>query len=341
MVSSLYVALHPPELDNGKRKTQQKGKIGMLANVTKHSQSSSGNARLVVDLLLVDRRLLFVVLAPDDVVLLVKVGALVSDRKNLAGVADCLSADAERVARNPDDIKLGSDGRVVVSVLLDLVAVHNRIGLRDDTTKGFVIGVNIRAQELCQHVGALVRSRSRESRVAFRIKRLLSTLLSSFLCRGITVVSVSDKKALLFRGDRLGESLKVRCDSCVEANVVQRREDEGDDHEDKRAKGATGIHVNVGSSLAVGRCLRGAATCHCEETNEADLSNVKTNKDLLQCAGVHGSLGVDIHVVDVEHVVAVGAVEEVQADSCEEQDKGCDSSVTDRDNLDVISNEEY
>lgn len=52
------------------------------------------STRLVVDLLLVDRRLLFVVLAPDDVVLLVKVGALVGDRENFAGVADCLSADS-------------------------------------------------------------------------------------------------------------------------------------------------------------------------------------------------------------------------------------------------------
>ena len=313
----------------------------MLANVTKHSQSSSGNARLVVDLLLVDRRLFLVVLAPDNVVLLVKVGALVGDRKNLAGVADCLSADAERVAGNPDDIKLGSDSGIEVSVLLDLVAVHNRIGLRDDTTKGFVIGVNIRAQELCQHVGALVRSRSRESWVAFSIKGLLSTLLGSFLCGGITVVSISDKKALLFRSDRLGKSLKVRCDSCVEADVVQRREDEGDDHENKRAKGATGIHVHVGSRLAVGGCLRRATTCHGEQANEADLSNVQTDKDLLQRARVHSSLGVDINVVDVEHVVAVGAVEEVEADSCEKQNKRCDSSVTDRNNLDIVSDEKF
>ena len=119
--------------------------------------------------------------------------------------------------------------------------------------------------------------------------------------------------------------------------MVQRREDESDDHEDKWAKGATGIHVDIGTRLAVSRCLRGATTCHCEEANKADLSNVQSNKDLLQRAGVHSSLSVDIHVVDVEHVVAVGTVEEVQADSCEEQNKRCDSSVADRDNLDVIS----
>jgi len=61
----------------------------------------------VVDLLLVDRRqVVLVAVAPNDVVLLVQVGAFVCDRDDLAGVTDFLSADAERITWNPDDTRL-------------------------------------------------------------------------------------------------------------------------------------------------------------------------------------------------------------------------------------------
>jgi hypothetical protein len=279
---------------------------------------------LVMDLLLVNRRLLLIIAAPDDVVLLVEVGAFISDRKDLASIADLFPADAKGIARDPDDVELRSDSRVVVGVLFDLAGVHNRVGLRHDAAEGLVVGVDVRAQPFGEEVGALVGSGASEGWVL---------LGSFFCCDALGVVAVLDEETLLFGGDRLGESFQVWSDGAVEADVVQRGEDEHDDHEDQWAESATGIHVHVRSADAVGRHLRGAATGHCEQTNEADLRNIETDKDLLQGARVHGSLGVDVDVVDVEHVVAVCAVEEVQSNGREEQDKRSDSSVADCDDL--------
>lgn len=120
--------------------------------------------------------------------------------------------------------------------------------------------------------------------------------------------------------------------------MVQRREDERDDHENKWAKCTAGIHVDLGARLAISRCLRGPPLAIAKRPMRQTSAMYSPTKTCCKARG-YSALGVDIHVVDVEHVVAVGTVEEVQADSCEEQNKRCDSSVTDRDNLDVISNE--
>lgn len=305
-----------------------KKKVERKENV-RSSRLSRRDFFLVVDLLLVDGRLLLFILAPDDVVLLVEVGALVRDGEDLAGVADLFSADAERVARDPDDVELGGDGRVVVGVLFDLGAVHDGIGLGDDAAESGVVGVDVGTQPLGEEVGALVGSRAGQSGVSV----VDDGFLGSLLLGADAVVAIFEQQALFLCTDRLGKCLQVGSNGAVEADVVQCREDQHDNHEDQRAKSTAGIHIHIRTTDAVCGSLRRTTAGQGEQANEADFGDVESDKDLLQSAGIDGALSVNIHVVDIEHVVAVGAVEEVQANRGEDEDKRRNSSVADGNDL--------
>lgn len=287
-----------------------------------------------MDLLLVDWRQVFLAIAPDDVVLLIQMSALVSDRKHLASVADFLSADAERITWNPDDAKLRCDGGVVVCIALNLLGVLDRIGLRRDATKSGVVAVNVGTKPLGEEVGSLVGSRGVESRVAVICNRFVRALLvGSAVTVSVALTVLGGEQTLLLGTDRLGKCFQVRRHCAVEADVVQRGEDQHDDHQDKRTKRTTGVHLHVRTADAVGRRHVRTAACHCEKADEADFRNVEANKDLLQRARVNGSLGVDVRIVDVEHVVAEGKVEEVERNGSEQKNQRCDCSVADCDDL--------
>ena len=72
---------------------------------------------LVVDLLLVDRRTALIRI-PDDLVLLIEIGALVSHRNDFARLRALLPADAGRVAWHPQKRGDVGNGRVEVGILL-------------------------------------------------------------------------------------------------------------------------------------------------------------------------------------------------------------------------------
>ena len=291
-----------------------------------------------MDLLLVDwRQILSVATAPDDLVVLVQVGALVCDRKHLSGVADFLSADAERVTWNPDEAELGCNGRVVVCVTLNLVRVLDGIGLRRNATERLVVAVDVGTKPLGEEVGSLVGSRVVEGRVAAICDGLMRGLLggSSTVMVTVAFTVLGGEQTLLLGADRLGKGFQVRGHCAVQADVVQCGEDQHDDHQDKRTKSTTGVHLHVGTLQSVGRRHCGTATCQCEKADEADFSDIQTNKDLLQCARVDGALGVDICVVDEEHVVAEREVEQVETDSSEQKNQRSNSGVADCDDLDM------
>ena len=290
-----------------------------------------------MDILLVDwRQVLAVATAPDDAVLLIQVSALVCDGKHLAGVTNFLPADAERVTRNPDDSKLRGDCGVVVCVTRNIMRVLDRISLGRNAAERFVVAVDVGAKPLGEEVGSLVRSGVIESRVVAICDRFMRGLLvgGSAIVVSVALTVLCSEQTLLLGGDRLGKSFQMGSHCDVEADVIQRGEDQHDDHQDKRAECTTGVHLHVGTGYSVFRCHCRTATCQCEKTDEADFSNVQTNKDLLQCAGIDSSLGVDIGVVDVEHVVAEGEVEEVETDSSEQKDQRSNSGVANCNDLD-------
>lgn len=53
-----------------------------------------------------------------------------------------------------------------------------------------------------------------------------------------------------------------------------------------------------------------------EETEEADDGEVDAGGGLLEGAWVDQALGVDVGVVDVQEVVAVGQIDQIEADGC-------------------------
>ncbi len=67
-----------------------------------------------------------------------------------------------------------------------------------------------------------------------------------------------------------------------------------------------------------------------EETKQADLSNVETNKEVLQCTWIDRATSVDASIVDVEKIVSVCEVKEEDTDSSEQEDERCNTSVADR-----------
>jgi hypothetical protein len=64
-----------------------------------------------------------------------------------------------------------------------------------------------------------------------------------------------------------------------------------------------------------------------EETKQADLSDVETNKEVLQCTWVDRTTSVDTSIVDVKKIVSVCEVKEEDTDSSEQEDKRCNASV--------------
>ena len=55
---------------------------------------------------------------------------------------------------------------------------------------------------------------------------------------------------------------------------------------------------------------------HGEETEEADDGEVDASGGLLEGAWVDQALGVNVRVVDVEEIVAVGQINQIEADCC-------------------------
>ena len=98
--------------------------------------------------------------------------------------------------------------------------------------------------------------------------------------------------------------------------MVQRCEDDEEDHKDQRT-----------DSLCWGGAHRNA-----ENAEDADFGDVEPNEELLHGAGIHQALGVVAGAGFIEEVVAVGEVEEVEADGGEAEDEGCDDGVGDGDN---------
>ena len=215
--------------------------------------------------------------------------------------------------------------------------VLDGISLRRNTTERLVVAVDVRAKPLGEEVGSLVRSGDVERRVVAICDRFLCALLagSSTIVVSVALAVLGGKETLLLGGDRLGESFQVRGHCTVEADVVQRGEDQHDDHQDKGTKCTTGVHLHLGTGISVGRRHCGTATCQCEKANQTNFSDVQANKYLLQCARVDGSLGIDIGVVDEKHVVAEGEVEEVETDGSEQKDQRGNGGVADCNDLDM------
>lgn len=94
--------------------------------------------------------------------------------------------------------------------------------------------------------------------------------------------------------------------------MVEDREDDEDDHENQRTD-----------------CTDRVAAPDDEETCQADLGDVDADEQVLKSLGVDLALGVDLCVVDVQKIVAVGEVEEIKTDGGEKEDERSNAGVAD------------
>lgn len=109
--------------------------------------------------------------------------------------------------------------------------------------------------------------------------------------------------------ERLGQVLDERLECAIEGNMIERRENEEKDHHHEWTNGARGVEASG------------------KETKQADLSDVETDKQVLQGTWVDGTAGVDTGVVDVKEVVSVGEVEEEDTDGGEDEDEWRNAGV--------------
>lgn len=79
--------------------------------------------------------------------------------------------------------------------------------------------------------------------------------------------------------------------------MIQGGENEEDDHEDQWAQSPNGT-----------------GGCDGKESHQAELGDVETDKQMLQCPRIDASFGVDVGIAYEEEVVTVGQVEQVEAD---------------------------
>lgn len=86
--------------------------------------------------------------------------------------------------------------------------------------------------------------------------------------------------------------------------MIQNGGEEEDNHEDERTIGNE-VALDAGG----------------EEADQAELSDVDANGQLLKRLCVEGALGVDVSIEDVEEVVAHRQVNEDEADCCETQNQ--------------------
>ena len=66
---------------------------------------------------------------------------------------------------------------------------------------------------------------------------------------------------------------------------------------------------------------------NCEETNEADFTNVDASQKLLESARVYQTLGVDLSVGHEENIVLEGAIEQAHSDGSEAKDERRNTTV--------------
>lgn len=185
---------------------------------------------------------------------------------------------------------------------------------RDKASEGVVVGVEVRAEELGDEVWFLVRGRAEVfgggvdawggEAVVFLVMRPAVVHVATARCGA---AFFGREEGFLFGFQRFGEVSEEGFEGGVEGDVEEDDEDEEDDHEDDGA-----------------RC--GSDT---EEPDEADDGEVGACGGLLQRSGVDETFGVDVGVEDEEQVVAIGEVDEVETDSREAKNQGCNDRVRD------------
>lgn len=111
---------------------------------------------------------------------------------------------------------------------------------------------------------------------------------------GVAVGVFECEQGLLFDFQRFGEVHQERLQSLVERHVEEGGADEVEDHEGEGTP-----------------CFG-----HGKETEQTYDGEVDAGGGLLEGAWVDQALGVDVGVVDVEEVVAIGQIDEIEADCC-------------------------
>lgn len=159
-----------------------------------------------------------------------------------------------------------------------------------ELTKGGVVGVDVRGEEFCEHVGLLAgcRSGGGDFTAGLLFDVFGAVAGSCFQAAG---------KGLFLCLKRLGKAVEEWIEGSVERKVVEDGKDQEEDHEDQRTWG-------FGDA---------------EEADETNFSQVDSGQGLLECAWVEQALGVDLGVGDEEDVVSVGEVKESHADGREAQ----------------------
>ena len=89
--------------------------------------------------------------------------------------------------------------------------------------------------------------------------------------------------------------------------MEQHEENEVDNHQDQRADGGFDS----------------------KQSDQTDDGEVNSSRCLLQSAWVDETLGVDIGIVHIQHVVTVSQVDQIEADGCKSQDQRCNDRVGD------------
>lgn len=66
-----------------------------------------------------------------------------------------------------------------------------------------------------------------------------------------------------------------------------------------------------------------------EQSDETNDGEVDSSCCLLQCAWVDKTLGVDVGIEHIQHVVPISQVDQIKADGCKSQDQRCNDRVGD------------
>lgn len=264
-----------------------------------------------------------------DMVLLIQPRILIRDGDHLARVRDFLRTDAQLVARDPEQRGLRADARMVIGCALDFGRVAGGfVGVGHPAAQLLVAAVLVRAEVADEEVG-----RARGFTVGGLGGEALLGGVDGFdavlalvlawgagagfvgvrVLAGVAVVALLAREERLFLGfEVLGQEVDQRGEGAVEREMVDDDEDEEDDHEDQGAE-----------------CDAAAGCADGEQANQADHQKVAADSDVLQGADERFALRVDVRVGDVQHVVAIGKVEEIETDGCEAHDERSDTRVRD------------
>lgn len=184
---------------------------------------------------------------------------------DLAGIRCLLARNAHRVTRDPQQWHALRNSRVEISLFLHFGVVAHGDFLGYEATHGGIIVVDVWLEELGEHVGFLVWS-------LFGLgdgRAFLAVLVVS-----VVLFALFLEQAAFFGVHGFGEVIDHGAERGVQRDLVERGEDEEEDHKDEWADRSDAL-----------------ASADGKEADKADFGQIEANKELLKSTGVDTALG--------------------------------------------------